>query len=157
MQKVIQRRLAAERQALRRAQRQSGKSDNAQEWNARWQLQTRQKQEAIYFKDEKHRRREEYERGPKLAPRRDTGHLAEQYGTVDPSVIQNPKLHWTQYRHFKCPFAEGDRVLVTKGKDAGKIGQISEITPEAGFLRIADLRKVPFNITPRHLFRHLTP
>ncbi|KAI5207532.1 hypothetical protein E4T39_02009 [Aureobasidium subglaciale] len=146
MQKVVQRRLAAEHQALRRAAKQKSKVDNAKEWSARWQAQARGKQEAMYFKDEKYRRREEYELGPQLAPRRDTGHLKDTYGTVDPSVIQTPKLHWTMYKHFKCPFTLGDRVLITKGKDIGRIGKVQEIFPDAGYLRLVDLRKVDFHV-----------
>ena len=142
MQKVVQRRIAAERQALRRAAKQKSKVDNAKEWGARQQLTSRRKQETVYFKEEKFRRREEYEVGPLLAPRRDTGHLKETYGAVDPSVIQAPKLHWTMYKHFKSPFAVGDRVLVTKGKDAGKIGTLTEVLTDSGFVRIGELRKV---------------
>ncbi|KAI5243297.1 hypothetical protein E4T42_07423 [Aureobasidium subglaciale] len=146
MQKVVQRRLAAEHQALRRAAKQKGKDDNAKEWTARWQAQARGKQEAVYFQEEKHRRREEYELGPQLAPRRDTGHLKETYGTVDPSVIQTPKLHFTMYKHFKSPFAVGDRVLITKGKDVGRIGKVQEVFPDSGYLRVLDLRKADFHV-----------
>jgi large subunit ribosomal protein L24 len=150
MQKVVQRRLAAERQAVRRAAKQTGKADNAKEWSARLQQQSRNKQAAIYFQDEKDRRRREYETGPNLAPRRDTGFLKEQYGTVDPNVIHFPKLHWTQYNHFKSPFAQGDRVLIVKGKDVGRVGVVNEVSTESGFLRIADLRRVrlPTSNTP---------
>ena len=147
MQKVVQRRVAAERQALRRAAKQRSKVDNGKEWGARYQVVSRNKQETVYFKEEKFRRREEYEVGPLLAPRRDTGHIKDTYGTVDPNVIQIPKLHWTQYKHFKCPFAVGDRVLITKGKDAGKIGGISEVSRESGYARITELRKVPTHKT----------
>ncbi|OBW66970.1 MAG: Carboxylic ester hydrolase [Aureobasidium pullulans] len=146
MQKVVQRRIAAEHQALRRAAKQKSKVDNAKEWNARWQAMSRGKQEGIYFKAEKHRRREEYEVGPQLAPRRDTGQHKETYGTVDPNVIQVPKLHWTQYKNFKSDFAVGDRVLVIKGKDAGKVGTVSEVSAESGFLRIIELRKADFHV-----------
>jgi large subunit ribosomal protein L24 len=142
MQKVVQRRLAAEHQAVRRAAKQKSKIDNAKEWSARWQTMSRSKQETVYFKNEKFRRREEYEVGPLLAPRHDTGHLKEIYGVVEPSVIQIPKLHWTMYKHLKSPFAVGDRVLVTKGKDAGRIGTLSEVQPDSGYVRISDLRKV---------------
>ncbi|KAI4739800.1 hypothetical protein E4T44_15200, partial [Aureobasidium sp. EXF-8845] len=48
------------------------------------------------------------------------------------------------YKHFKSPFAVGDRVLVTKGKDAGKIGTLSEVQPESGFVRINELRRADF-------------
>lgn len=154
MQKVVQRRIAAEHQALRRAAKQKSKVDNAKEWNARWQAMSRGKQEGIYFKAEKHRRREEYEVGPQLAPRRDTGHLKETYGTVDPNVIQVPKLHWTQYKNFKSDFAVGDRVLVIKGKDAGKVGTVSEVSAESGFLRIIELRKVHMLNCERHWEKH---
>lgn len=152
MQKVVQRRIAAERQALRRAAKQSAKADNAKEWAARWQTQSRGKQEAVYFKAEKHRRREEYEVGPLLAPRRDTGHLKDNYGTADPNIVQTPKLHWTMYKHLKCPFAIGDRVLVTKGKDEGKIGTISDVQPDSGFVRMQDLRQVLPHKNIRHFF-----
>jgi large subunit ribosomal protein L24 len=148
MQKVVQRRLAAEHQAVRRAAKQKSKVDNAKEWSARWQTMSRGKQESVYFKEEKFRRREEYEVGPLLAPRRDTGHIKDTYGAVDPSVIQTPKLHWTMYKHFKSPFAVGDRVLVTKGKDAGKIGTLSEVQPESGFARINELRRVHLHNSP---------
>ncbi|KAI4717240.1 hypothetical protein E4T48_06590 [Aureobasidium sp. EXF-10727] len=144
MQKVVQRRIAAEHQAVRRTAKQRSKVDNAKEWGARWQAMSRGKQEAIYFKDEKHRRREEYEVGPLLAPRRDTGHLKDLYGTVDPSVIQTPKLHWTMYKHLKSPFAVGDRVLVVKGKDAGKIGTVNEVQHDSGFVRTNELRKADY-------------
>lgn len=150
MQKVVQRRVAAERQALRRAAKQKSKVDNAKEWGARYQVVSRNKQATVYFKEEKFRRREEYEVGPLLAPRRDTGHIKDTYGTVDPSVIQTPKLHWTQHKHFKCPFVVGERVLITKGKDAGKIGGVSEISYESGHARITDLRKVFTSATNSH-------
>lgn len=142
MQKVVQRRIAAEHQALRRAAKQKSKVDNAKEWNARTQNISRNKAETRYFLEEKFRRREEYEVGPLLAPRRDTGHLKDTYGVIDPAVIQTSKLHWTMYKHFKSPFAVGDRVLVTKGKDAGKIGTLSEVQEDTGFVRINELRKV---------------
>lgn len=147
MQKVVQRRLAAERQVARRAQRQLGKEHNAHEFNTRWQMQAIQKSKSRYFLEEKHRRREEYETGAQLAPRRDTGHIADTYGVVDPAIIQAPKLYWTMYKDFKSPFAEGDRVLIVKGQDAGKIGRVNEVAPDAGYLRLSDLRKVHFLLT----------
>jgi hypothetical protein len=157
MQKVVQRRLAAEHQAVRRAAKQKSKVDNAKEWSARWQTMSRNKQESVYFKEEKFRRREEYEVGPLLAPRRDTGHIKDTYGAVDPAVIQTPKLHWTMYKHFKSPFAVGDRVLVTKGKDAGKIGTLSEVMTESGFVRLKELRQVHLHKSPPLFLPLLTP
>jgi hypothetical protein len=157
MQKVVQRRIAAEHQALRRAAKQKSKVDNAKEWNARYQNVSRNKAETRYFLEEKFRRREEYEVGPLLAPRRDTGHLKDTYGVIDPAVIQTSKLHWTMYKHFKSPFAVGDRVLVTKGKDAGKIGTLSEVLTESGFVRINELRKVHLHNSPPLSLPLLTP
>jgi large subunit ribosomal protein L24 len=56
------------------------------------------------------------------------------------------------YKHFKSPFAVGDRVLVTKGKDTAKVGTIAEVQPDTGFVRMQDLRKVSRPKNFRHFF-----
>ncbi|KAL1302104.1 hypothetical protein AAFC00_002539 [Neodothiora populina] len=139
MQKLMQRTSAAQRQATRRAARQTGKVENAQEWQNRQQRKARTASQSMYIKNERERRREAYEAGSHLAPRYDVGEQADTYATVDAYILQGVNRTWRQYKNEICPFAEGDRVVVTQGKEKGKIGRITTMDAQAGSVKINGL------------------
>ncbi|KAF1350869.1 hypothetical protein BDV97DRAFT_295055 [Delphinella strobiligena] len=140
MQKLIQRTSAAQRQAARRAARQSGKRENAKEYQSRQQHKAHNAALTMYIKSERERRREIYEAG-KLAPRYDAGENVRNYATVDPYVLQGVNRSWNEYKDDVCPFEEGDRVVVTHGRDQGKISRISTLDIQAGHVKIAGLNQ----------------
>ena len=95
----------------------------------------------MYIKSERERRRAVYEAG-NLAPRYDVGENTKNYATVDPYVLQGVGRTWKQYKNDICPFAEGDRVVITAGRDRGRIGRISTLDEKAGHVKIAGLNQV---------------
>lgn len=141
MQKLIQRTSAAQRQAARRAVRQSGKRENEFEQQNRQQHKAKNASLGMYMKSERERRREVYEAG-KLAPRYDAGENVRNYATVDPYVLQGVSRTWAQYKDDVCPFEEGDRVVVTRGRDQGKISRIQSLDIKAGHVKLAGLNQV---------------
>lgn len=87
--------------------------------------------------DARKRRREDWLLGP-LAPRRDVGELREKYGTIDARRTQLPAAD-PDTKLELAPFAEGDRVVLLKGRDKGKIGVVREFDDETQTVRIKNL------------------
>lgn len=141
MQRLIQRTSAAQRQAARRAARQTGKRTNETEYSNRQQHKARNASVGMYIKSERERRRASYETG-QLAPRYDVGENAVNYATVDPYVLQGVANTWNKYKNDVCIFAEGDRVVVTQGRDKGRIGRLADVNAKGGFGKVTGLNMV---------------
>lgn len=141
MQKLIQRSSAAKREAARRATRQVGARESEHVFQYRQQLKAQKASQAMYVKSERERRRETYEAGV-LAPRYDVGESVENFATVDPYVVTGISKAWKHYKDLVIPFAEGDRVVITKGRDKGRIGRIATIDEKAGCVKINGLNMV---------------
>jgi len=141
MQRLISRQAAAKRNVARRAARKAANLEIEKELQARQQLKAKTSMQALYFKNERERRRQVYEAG-NLAPRYDVGEDVVKYATVDPYVMQGVARSWRQYKKDTFPFAEGDRVVITKGQDRGKIGRILTLDEEAGHVKISGLNQV---------------
>ena len=149
MQRLIQRQAAAKRNVARRAARQAANLEIEKELQARQQLKAKTSMQALYFKNERERRRQVYEAG-NLAPRYDVGEDVVKYATVDPYVMQGAARPWSEYKNDIFPFAEGDRVVITKGLDKGKIGRIITLDEKAGHVKVAGLNLVSLLCFLRH-------
>ena len=84
-------------------------------------------------------RKEDYELGP-LAPRRDVGKDAETYGTVDSVRFQRVTV--PKWKRKWCGIEVGDRVVLLKGRDQGKIGVVDDKDEESETFRVKDLNMV---------------
>ena len=85
-------------------------------------------------------RREDYELGP-LAPRRDIGEKVDTYGAFNPQAVQQQDLHW-QDRVKWWKLRVGDRVVMLRGRDKGKIGQLKVVDEKKNTVEVDGLNQV---------------
>ncbi|OJD31003.1 kow motif domain protein [Diplodia corticola] len=137
MQKAIQRTAMAKRQAARKSQKATEMEKAFDRRSNRKELQQIKTATNRAIADAKLRRREDWLRGP-LAPRRDVGEWREKFATVDTRRAQLPDAD-PYLKDQLSPFAEGDRVVILKGRDKGKIGEVNEVDEDSRTVRIKDL------------------
>ena len=140
MQRVVGRTVAAKRQAARRLTKeewQKFKDERRSERNMGKYLLSSKLQTC---KEGRRRRMEDWKLGP-LAPRRDVGEAAETYGTTDMLVMDYPTVpERNRIKHWLIQ--EGDRGVVVKGRDKGKIGKIISIDKESETVKIQGVNMV---------------
>lgn len=137
MQKIIQRRMAAEGQALRRKIRRKAMTESDHNFQNNMRRKAQRQAQSQYIKEERSNRREDWETGPRLAPKRD---LEERYGTMEQTLLIPIQKQESQR---KRPWvAEGDRVVLLEGKDKGKIGRVTSVDPETETLKVKDMNQV---------------
>ncbi|KZF25752.1 hypothetical protein L228DRAFT_280969 [Xylona heveae TC161] len=138
MQKVIRRTALAKTQHARKAARRADKNVAIN------RKISRQNDNVIYkgvfddIRTARQVRRENWELGP-LAPRRDVGDAKETYGTIDARRLQTQKK---QKESTLMLFAAGDRVVLTEGRDQGKIGSVREVRAATNELVVSGLNLV---------------
>lgn len=140
MQKVIQRTATARKQAqkkLFRAKREEKLVD-------RKDLLRQRKEYGRALNDNakaaREARWEDWTKGP-LAPKRDAGKQANTFGALDAAVMNPPKIPARQRRKHIL-FTPGDRVCVIRGRDKGKIGEISQVNEDSETVQIKNLNMV---------------
>lgn len=130
----------AKRQAVRKAALKAKHQEYLERLNYRAQVESRAKVANETVKQARRAQREDWEYGP-LAPRRDVGDDKEKFGTVESSqVFKVPppkKDAVNQWHVFK-----GDRVVILKGRDKGKIGEVSSINKENDTVTVQGLNLV---------------
>lgn len=155
MQKVIQRTATARKQAQKkifRAQRKDElvtRKDNIR--------QRRDYNKAIIdgLKEARIARWEDYRKGD-LAPKRDSGPEATTFGAVDAALLHPPAIPKSQRRKHIL-FAAGDRVCVIRGRDQGKINEITQVNPESETVTIKDINTVSLQTNSSLSSRSRTP
>ncbi|KAL0262987.1 hypothetical protein SLS55_001962 [Diplodia seriata] len=145
MQKVIQRTAMAKRQAARKTQKATEMRKAVDKSANRKELQQIKREATRAIVDAKGRRREDWLLGP-LAPRRDVGEWREKYATVDSKRTNLPDADPDVVKTQLAPFAEGDRVVIIKGKDKGKIGELREVDEETRTVRVKDLNLADIHV-----------
>lgn len=125
MQKVIQRAARAEAQAARRNAIRLEKYRSAKRTSEKTSYRLNLKMASLDIKKARIARREDRELGP-LAPRRDVGDLKDTYGTIESSRLRGP-LKRPEDRKEAQLIVAGDRVVVTEGRDKGRIGEVSSV------------------------------
>ncbi|EKG21297.1 KOW domain-containing protein [Macrophomina phaseolina MS6] len=144
MQKVIQRTAMAKRQAARKAQKIAELDKAFDKRQNRKELQQIKSMTNKTIVDARKRRREDWLLGP-LAPRRDVGEWREKYATIDSRRIQLPAAD-PDTKLELAPFAQGDRVVMLKGRDKGKIGEVSEFDDESQTVRVKGLNVADLHV-----------
>ncbi|KAK7532447.1 mitochondrial 54S ribosomal protein uL24m [Phyllosticta citribraziliensis] len=148
MQKVLQRTAMAKRQAARKAEIAAEKKKLRESVVSRLQSVQVNQKVADQVREARRHRRENWELGP-LAPRRDVGGEKKLYGTVVAERMRQFPVHPDRRLKF-TPFATGDRVVLLKGRDKGKIGEIKEVHDESQTLTISGLNTAEVPV-PDHL------
>ncbi|KAI9696960.1 MAG: hypothetical protein M1836_004921 [Candelina mexicana] len=85
-------------------------------------------------------RREDWELGS-LAPRRDVGADTETYGALDSRRLRGPEKSEKERIKF-WNIVVGDRVVIIKGQDKGKIGRIAEVNKKSEEVIVEGLNMV---------------
>lgn len=95
------------------------------------------------FRADRANRAIDWAAGPLLAPRRDAGDKQTTYGAVDIYSVQlAEKDPGSRLKKTEWQLYVGDRVVITRGRDVGKIGEIDEIDEEADAVRVKGLNQI---------------
>jgi len=141
MQKVIQRTLRAERVSNRKKAKLSEHRSRAEDWSHFQDTNRLKRATSAHIKTARLARQQDWEAGALLAPRRDVGDQATTYGAIHMYNVSVPALPARKQPKW-VPFSEGDRLLVTKGRDKGRIGECIEVQKERGCVRIKGINTV---------------
>jgi large subunit ribosomal protein L24 len=107
----------------------------------------------VKIANEKHARQsyiEDWQLGT-LRPKRNFGPEAERYGVVSGNELSFPRVA----KHLRktvseSPFQEGDRAVVIRGRDKGKIGEIKELHLENDTVTFSnDIGQVRYQVRPQ--------
>lgn len=140
----------AEKQAARRLMKKKDKIKRDTWRTTREQNQVHRRQETDALKAARAARREDYELGP-LAPRRDVGDSKDTYGTVSMNQTQGRVPYGKEKQDILdiwggnekyLGLAKGDRVVILKGRDKGKIGEVSQVSGERAECVVKELNMV---------------
>lgn len=144
MEKVIRRAEVAARYATKTKAREKAMKDAGAAWERRQNQLRVTRDESTRIIQARKNRQEDWQTG-KLAPRRDVGEQATSYGAASIYNIQmtdlDPKLRpkWLGYK-------TGDRVVMTQGRDKGKVGVISDIDYDKGGVQVKDLNMIDVHV-----------
>lgn len=144
MEKVLQRAKYAERQALKRTKKRREYLENGEAWARKNANQRLAKNHGQNFVAARKNRQMDWSLGA-LAPRRDIGERAVSYGAYDIMDFQLPEVGEKEQPHF-IPVTEGDRVVVIKGRDTGKIGQVSMVQRDRMAVRVDGVNLVDVEV-----------
>ena len=152
MQKVLQRTERAQRVAVRRAKKFEGHRLRGEAWNR--DRSRKQIMEAMEerIRQERINRKEDWERGP-LAPRRDVGDRAKTYGSIhmyDMTLPDREPEKRPEWYHI----TEGDRVVIMRGRDRGRIGRVSELNKAKVMVRVKNLNMIDVELSQWMLDTH---
>ncbi|GIZ43367.1 hypothetical protein CKM354_000659700 [Cercospora kikuchii] len=142
MQRVVERVRKAERTLSKKRSKAAEHLRRSEAWE-RNQTRVRQvKEHTARLREDRKNRAIDWETGA-LAPRRDVGDKAGKYGALDIPYFQPlDKDPESRLPENKWPFREGDRVVITRGRDQGKIGVISEVDHVKDAVKVKGLNMV---------------
>ncbi|KAL4881464.1 hypothetical protein BJY04DRAFT_188990 [Aspergillus karnatakaensis] len=137
MQKLVRRTALARNQAKRKTIR-SAKSERRDDLNDTLRQRFQYNRlEIDNIRAERLRRREDWMRGP-LAPQRDAGIDGKTFGALSPQSMRPPAIPKHLRRKF-INFSPGDRVCIMKGRDKGKINEVTRVDVENETVTVKDL------------------
>ncbi|OKL59114.1 hypothetical protein UA08_05647 [Talaromyces atroroseus] len=140
MQRLIRRTTLAKNQAARKARIQEKKERRLDFMDSLRERTALNRTTIDNIREEKARRREDWFKGP-LAPNRDSGLTAGAYGTITPQDRVLPTVPKHLRRRF-VNIAQGDRVCLLKGPDAGRICEVSSVDIERESLTVQHFNTV---------------
>lgn len=140
MQKVIRRTALARNQAQRKAIRATKAAQREDLKDSLRQRFAYNRIELDNLRAERQRRREDWLRGP-LAPQRDAGLEGRLFGALSPQAMNPPPVPEHLRRKY-INIAPGDRVCIMKGKDKGKINEVTRVDATTETVVVKDLNMV---------------
>lgn len=143
MQKVVRKTALARNQAQRKAILGDKRSKRQELKSALRERFAYNRAQLDRARDERKRREDDWLRGP-LAPRHDAGLGKKSFGALLPQEMNLPKVPEHLRRRF-INFAAGDRVCVIKGREKGKISEVSRVDEESQTVTLKDLNVVWFS------------
>ncbi|KAI9688489.1 MAG: hypothetical protein M1822_001438 [Bathelium mastoideum] len=144
MQRVLGRTASAKRQAARRLAKERLKKFKVERYEELLANHAMSSTRATMRREARMRQNEDWQLGP-LAPRRDVGQAAESYGTTNTTFMRPPNVP-ERHRLKHWLVREGDRVVIIKGRDQGKIGDVSAIDEEKETVQIRGLNRIEVEI-----------
>lgn len=144
MQKVVQRTQRAERAAAKKWKLKREHKERGESWERFQQLRQGQAYTNRNIRNARQARQEDWATGP-LAPRRDVGDKKDTYGAMDMYNYQMPELD-PKIRPKWLHIAEGDRVVVIRGREKGKIGTVDDVSKERASVRVKGVNVVDLTI-----------
>ncbi|EME38583.1 hypothetical protein DOTSEDRAFT_57626 [Dothistroma septosporum NZE10] len=144
MQKIIRRTEKATRVAARQKARQDDHTKKGEAWerNQNRVRVVREQNQAI--REDRVNRRIDWESGP-LAPRRDVGDRAKTYGAQSMYNMMLPDKD-PESRPKWSHIAEGDRAVIIRGRDKGKIGIVGEVNLEKAAVQVTGLNLLDIHL-----------
>lgn len=140
MQKVIRRTALARNQAQRKVIRAAKTAEREELKDTLRQRFAYNRIQLDAVRSERERRREDWMRGP-LAPQRDAGPEGASFGALSPQAMNPPTIP----KHLRRKYinvAAGDRVCILKGKDKGKISEVTRVDESNETVTVKDLNMV---------------
>ena len=140
MQRIIQRAARASRRAGRRREEKNQHMRNAESWERNQNRLQLARSSASNIVEARKTRQVDFETGP-IAPRRDVGDKALSYGTISMYQMHLPEKDpekRLKYMHI----AEGDRVVVTQGREKGRIGTVNNVSTERDSVQVKGINTV---------------
>ncbi|KAJ5611610.1 hypothetical protein N7528_008715 [Penicillium herquei] len=144
MDKVIRRAASARKQAQAKAFRQQKTTELIDRQQVLRARKDYNKSLMTRMKESRQARWEDWQKG-ELAPMRHVGPEATSYGSVDVALLHPPAIP-KHLRRKVILFAEGDRVCVIRGRDKGKINEITQVNRDSETVIVKDV-----NVTDIHV------
>ncbi|KAF2166806.1 hypothetical protein M409DRAFT_66375 [Zasmidium cellare ATCC 36951] len=144
MQKVLRRAERAKRTADRQKARSVLQQEKEESWNRNQNRVRLLKEQNDLIRQERKNRIHDWETGA-LAPRRDVGDLAKTYATMGVYNWQLPEKDPKDQPKW-IHISEGDRVVMLKGRDRGRIGRVRSVDPKTVAVSVEGLNLVDISI-----------
>ncbi|KAK5133935.1 hypothetical protein LTR08_007055 [Meristemomyces frigidus] len=141
MQQIHQRTARATRSAAKKLAKQRDHTRKGESWDRYQSLVRTQRSTAATVRDARANRRADWEAGALLAPRRDGGEQKDTYGALTLYELHPPDVEPRRQPKW-AGISEGDRVVVLKGREKGKIGVVEEVNVAKASVRIKGLNRV---------------
>ena len=144
MQKLIKRTEQAKRVAERQMKKRKEHMLKAESWERNQSRIRLNRANNGLIRDARKNRKEDWATGA-LAPRRDVGDQAETYASINmynsmlPEIDPEKRLKWFHIH-------EGDRVVVMKGRERGKIAKVTNLDKEKNSVTVKDVNVVDISV-----------
>ncbi|KAM3420534.1 hypothetical protein BST61_g3799 [Cercospora zeina] len=146
MQRVVERVRRAERVLSNKKAKAAEQQRLSEAWRRNQRRVQMAKANTARLREDRKNRAIDWETGA-LAPRRDVGDLANRYGTTTLYDLSLPERDPERRLPLEeWPFRVGDRVVITKGRDQGKIGPITEVGEEEDAVKVKGLNVIDVHI-----------
>jgi large subunit ribosomal protein L24 len=150
MQKIIKNAVSARREAANKIKRAKKFNEANRVRQIKREEREWKQRDALFNRNAMKQMEEDWNLGP-LAPRRESGVDVKRYGYGDYLSMHPrrvlPQVHKTleaqrERRFMRSRFVAGDRVVIIRGLDQGRIGVIDSIHYEEWSVKIRGLRQV---------------